>query len=220
LAAESGLEERVRGVIKNYLVQKCPEWKEKRVVITFNQSDPTFKKIDNWGEIQKCEMVELSSSLRPAGVVALPIRFIDVAGRQQIALINTRVEIYDFAVVALKREKKGEALQISDLKLEERDVSLLGSRYFNDVLGMVGLIATTTIPQDSVIQPWMVKIPPLVTKGGRVSLLFCSPNVRVAVAGEVLDDAYLGQKVKVRRGSQKKTYEGTVVSSREVEVII
>lgn len=220
LAAAGGLEDKVRATVKDYIVKKYPEWEDKRIVITFEKDDLSLKRVSQWGEVKSCEIVELSSPLRPAGVVAVPLRFVDQSGRQQIALVNTRVEIYDFAVVTQAKKRKGDVLALQDLKLEERDVSLLGNRYYSDGLGIAGLVATTGIPQDVIIQPWMVKMAPLVPKGGKVTILFHTQNIGVGVAGRVLDDAYLGQAVKVRREGQKKAYEGTVVGSKEVEVII
>ncbi|MCX5750686.1 MAG: flagellar basal body P-ring formation chaperone FlgA [Candidatus Saganbacteria bacterium] len=219
-AAAGGLEDKVRATVKEYIVKKYPEWADKRIVIAFEKNDSSLKRVSQWGEVKSCEIVELSSALKPAGVVAIPLRFVDISGRQQISLVNTRVEIYDFAVVTQAKKRKGDILALKDLKLEERDVSLLGSRYFSDGLGVSGLMVTTSIPQDVIIQPWMVKMAPLVPKGGKVTILFHTQNVGVGVVGHVLDDAYLGQAIKVRREGQKKAYEGTVVGSREVEVII
>jgi flagella basal body P-ring formation protein FlgA len=164
--------------------------------------------------------VELSSPLKPVGVVAVPLRFFDYSGRQQISLVNARIEIYDFAVVSQSRKRKGEMLSLKDIKLEERDIGLLGNRYFSDGLGVAGLIATTTIPQDVIIQPWMVKMAPLISRGGKVMILFHTQNIGVDVPGVVMDDGYLGQPIKVKRDGQKKIYEGTVVGSKEVEVSI
>jgi len=66
----------------------------------------------------------------------------------------------------------------------------------------------------------MVKPSPVVSKGNRVALIFCSPHVMVNVQGKVLEDGYLDQKVKVQREGNRKIFEGRVVSSQEVEVVI
>jgi len=124
------LEDQIRQVVRDYAIQTYPRWAEKKVVISFRPGDTNLERVDKWGTVEKCELLNLYSGFRPVGMVSLPLRLTTKEGKKQVALITAKIEVFDSVAVAKYSKKKGEAFMPGDLVLEEKDVSLLGDKYY------------------------------------------------------------------------------------------
>ena len=61
---------------------------------------------------------------------------------------------------------------------------------------------------------------PLVTRGQQVTLEVGADTMNIRMAGEALDEAALGQRVRVRNLSSERVVEGVVRSAQVVEVLL
>jgi flagella basal body P-ring formation protein FlgA len=72
----------------------------------------------------------------------------------------------------------------------------------------------------AVLTPAMLTDVPLVTRGQQVTLEVGADTMNIRMAGEALDEAALGQRVRVRNLSSERVVEGVVRSAQVVEVLL
>jgi flagella basal body P-ring formation protein FlgA len=138
-----------------------------------------------------------------------PERKVPVAGR---------VSVSRDVVKTLKRIKSGEIISYNDLALvTERCLKFRGN-VFTDIKDAVGKRAVRTIQADKKVLMGMIEDPPMVQKGDRVIIKAENREVRITVAGKVLEDGRPGDLIRVVNINSGKELYATVRKPDLVEV--
>ena len=210
-------EQELTEVVEDYVLTRYPDWIGLEVRTTFKHADRIFEDLRGINDYADFEIVEVYEDFKPVGNVIFPIKL--TAGEiSKKIFVRAKVEVFDEIVVAKNRINRGERIEEKDLTLEERDIAMLPENYFRYPRQILGTEAKTTIPKNSTIFEWMVKEMPLVHRGEEIAILVTAPNLLVKTQGVLLEDGYLGKTAKVKRSGSKKTLEGILVSSKEIEV--
>lgn len=210
-------EAKLAGVIEDYVESSYPQWIGLDIKINFKFANKLFDSLRDIADDAQFKIVDVYQDFRPVGNVIFPIEITGDGVNRKIFL-RARVEVFKPVVVAKNKIKRGATISLDDLGLEERDIAMLPEKYFNSKILVANTEAKTTIPENSTIFKWMVKEIPLVHRGDLVAIVVKGVNLMLKTEGTVLGDGYLGKEVKVKRAGSKKTVEGILVSSKEVEV--
>lgn len=132
--------------------------------------------------------------------------------------ISASVRAFTEVLVATRFLPQGAVLSGADLKAERHDLSALAGNYETVPARLIGKKLRRSVPMDMVISPQNVTMPPLITKGERVSVLARQAGIEVISSGIALSDAALGERLRVRNESSQKVIEGTVRAAQRIEV--
>jgi flagella basal body P-ring formation protein FlgA len=211
-------EQRVTETIKNYIVNKFPDWPRDEIILTYKMADSAFASLKDVPEAATLEVIEVYPNFKPVGSVVFPIRA--SAGLEiKKVMVRAKVEVIRKVVAAARLIKKSASIEAADLKTDSRDVALLPQKYFVSVDALIGKGAKISIPENSTIFDWMVGAVPLVHRGDIVSLLALASGLTVKTTAQAQEDGLLGSEIKVKRAdSPRKMITARVISSSEVEV--
>jgi flagella basal body P-ring formation protein FlgA len=113
----------------------------------------------------------------------------------------------------------GTVLKAADLKIEEHDISELPPGFLDDPAIAVGLTAARPIAGGAFLTNQQLVASKAVQRGQSVTLVADAGGIAVRMAGRVLSDGLINQRVKVQNLSSGKVVEGIARSEQIVEII-
>jgi flagellar basal body P-ring formation protein FlgA len=113
----------------------------------------------------------------------------------------------------------GSVLTLSDLRVEQHDMSELPPGYFDDPAIVVGLTAARPISGGAIITNQQLVASKAVQRGQAVTLVADAGGMSVRMAGRALSDGLVNQRVRVQNLSSGKIVEGIARSEQVVEII-
>ncbi len=132
--------------------------------------------------------------------------------------VAAQVRVTGPVLVATRPLPRGARLTAGDFQRELRDLSRLGQDYLTDPKHLLGQVLTRPIAPGRPFRAHFLRPPKVVTRGERVTLVARAGGVEVRMRGEALEDAGLGETVRVRNLRSKRVVEGRVRAGGEVEV--
>ncbi len=129
-----------------------------------------------------------------------------------------RIKVYKKIAIAGNNLLKGQALKLSDIKLEQRDVSHLVSGYISQATDYIGYELKRPVHMGQTLSPNMLNTPKLIRRGEQVTLLAKPSGIEVRMQGKALSSGGAGDIVKIRNLSSNRIIEGTVVATGIVKV--
>jgi flagellar basal body P-ring formation protein FlgA len=114
----------------------------------------------------------------------------------------------------------GTVIKATDLKTEEHDVSELPLGFLDDPAIAIGLTAGRPIAGGAYISNQQLVAPKTVQRGQSVTLIADAGGMSVRMAGRVLSDGLMNQRVRVQNLSSGKIVEGIARSEQTVEIIL
>jgi len=114
----------------------------------------------------------------------------------------------------------GSVLTANDVRVEQHDLSELPPGFFDDPANAVGLTAARPISGGAIITNQQLVGAKAVQRGQSVTLLADAGGIQVRMAGRVLSDGLVNQRVKVQNLSSGKVVEGIARSEQVVEIIL
>jgi flagella basal body P-ring formation protein FlgA len=210
-------EQKVAGVIKDYVITKNPQWFRDEIKVSFRFSADVFNELQKLPEETGIRVVEVYPEFRPVGNVIFPLE-IKTGETAKKVFVRAKVEVDKKVIAAAKLIKRGKVIEAADLKIEERDIALLPQKYFVDTVSLVGKEAKINMPANGTIFEWMVGDLPLFRRGSAVTIVVASDGIKVKARGEALEDGYLNAQIKVKRKESRQAIVAKVISPTEVEV--
>ena len=200
--------------VRDYVLKYNPDWEGAELKFTLKGGEDLSKKYPG-AEFSVPEDFQITK-ITPK--LVLPIRAVKEGVELGRKVVYVKVEVYQEVVVAKNKIGKKQTVAAEDLKLAEREVSLLPARYFKDTEGIIGKMSKSFIPAGSVIMDWMVSDVPDIAKGEKIKIMVSAPNLVVSAQGYALQDGRIGDKIKVRREDSRSEFEAVVSAQGEVEV--
>jgi flagella basal body P-ring formation protein FlgA len=114
----------------------------------------------------------------------------------------------------------GSVLTANDVRVEQRDLSDVPPGFLDDPANAVGLTAARPISGGAIITNQELIGAKAVQRGQSVTLLADAGGIQVRMAGRVLSDGLVNQRVKVQNLSSGKVVEGIARSEQVVEIIL
>jgi len=179
--------------------------------------------------------VELPGALRiPAGAYRtriVPTPGVPLLGRVRLqvellmddrpvktAWITADIGLNGLVVVARRPIARGEKVEADDLSLDRRDLSRVARGVVTDLAQAAGTVAQSPIVPFTPIKREQLAAAATVHRGDAVLLIAERGPLRITAAGEVREDAGVGQQVRVVNRVSRKDVVGRVIDGSTVAV--
>jgi flagella basal body P-ring formation protein FlgA len=133
------------------------------------------------------------------------------------AFIPVEVKVFAQVPVAARPLSAGEILSAADLRLEERDLTKLGSQPLPRLQDMVGRVLLRGFAPGQVLLSSASRAPWVVTGGDEVKVVVHGDGFFVTTSATALNQAEQGKSVPVRLANGR-TLQGVAQPGRIVEV--
>ena len=132
--------------------------------------------------------------------------------------VQAKARLISAVVVSNHPISRGSRIGASDVSLEERDVGRIVGGYLTDLTPVVGQVANRSVRAGMVLNRTMMEAAVMIRRGEHVTITARSGGLVVRQEGEALEDGALGEVIRVRNRSSKRTIEGRISGAGAVEV--
>jgi len=132
--------------------------------------------------------------------------------------VPVTIKAYTPVVVATQPLARNIKVSKDQLRIEEREVSMLRSGYFSKLEDVLGRIPKRTINSGSAISKLDLDTTKVVLKGHKVIIMAQTPGISVRMRGKALDDGARGDVVTVQNLSSMRKIEAVVLEPGVVSV--
>ena len=130
-----------------------------------------------------------------------------------------RVDVAAPVLVAARPLLRGDSLGPGDLRLDRRELAALPGGYLTGSVEITGKRLRRGLRAGAVITPSMLESIPLVQRGETVTLLYDSGGFEVRAEGTALEDAGVGEHLRIRSHSSQRVVHGKVGAERVVTML-
>jgi flagella basal body P-ring formation protein FlgA len=120
--------------------------------------------------------------------------------------------------VAAKSLRKGDTITAGDVRMNRVNGTLIGRDNIEQLGDLVGRTMTRDVGEGEMFNAMAVAIPPVVTSGSRVTIVYKRGRLEATAMGVAVESGISGQEVKVRNESSKKVITARVKRPGVVEV--
>lgn len=163
--------------------------------------------------------IEEKSQKKISGHYRLIVHAEPAGGKKIRILISGWIDRYDNVVFAKNEILKGETIYAKDLNTELTNTTKYPSDIFNSTVLMTGQVARIRIRKDVLIRQKMLVNSPVIKKGEMVKLSAKAGSLTVVTIGRAVENAQVGDQIKVMNLQSKKIITGFVTDSKIVEVV-
>lgn len=132
--------------------------------------------------------------------------------------ILVKIDIYEEIPSASRNISSGETLKRWDIKLKRQLISEFDRSELLKIDDLIGKRTKFSIPKDTPFSSDHFEIEKIIEKGDKVSLIVPSGVIQVRANGIALNDAGIGEKIKVKRANAKRILQGKV--NKDGKIII
>ncbi len=127
--------------------------------------------------------------------------------------VSLRIEVE--ALVLKEAKERGERLNADAVELQWINYQ---DQVFADPKLVVGKLLKSRLQALSPIRTWDITREPEVLRGDRVEAILSSNGLKINGVAQALEQGFIGQKIRIKLESTKKTIVGTVIARSQVEV--
>lgn len=147
------------------------------------------------------------------------VDFKSVAGSDEVRFqMKALADEWRMMPVAARPMAKGAIVTGNDIQLARMNATALGKDSIENLADVIGRSLTKDVGQGEMFKASSVVIPPVITAGSRVTVLFRQNRLEITAGGTALENGGLGQDIRVRNDSSKKVVIGRVVEPGLVTV--
>lgn len=131
---------------------------------------------------------------------------------------TANVKVFEEVIFSKKAFKKGQCLQREDLYEKTVEITRIPTGAMNNIDNVAGKTLTRSIIANVPITEYMLASTPILKRGHKVNIIIESPSFIITTLGELKDNAYIGDTVKVVNTASKKIISGLLVDENTVRV--
>tara|TARA_R110002049_G_scaffold43198_1_gene127756 strand:- start:137 stop:841 length:705 start_codon:yes stop_codon:yes gene_type:complete len=199
--------------------QVAYEYALKQAQASFDNPQIAMDSLDNRLRLQACDIALDVFSTN--GIVGLGNQTIGVKCNSPVAwtvYVPVKVKVLKSVVVASRPLSSNQLITQGDIKLQKWDIGGLNHGYLSSTQLVVGQQLKYPVQMGAVIKPNSLEAQKIVHRGDQIMLVAMAGQMEVRMSGTALDDATLGQRVKVKNSTSKRIVEGIVDAPGIVKV--
>ncbi len=139
-------------------------------------------------------------------------------GQPQARWVPVLVKVTLPVVTVSNSLRRGDSIPAENLIIKPQDITWMHGNYLTDTKLVAGAIARRDLAIGTVINPHDLNPPLLVRRGDQVLIEATAGNLTVSDVGTALDDASLGESVRVQHHDSGKIVQGFAAESHVVKV--
>lgn len=128
------------------------------------------------------------------------------------------VKIYQDILITRHALSRGDRIHTDDIELRRMEISGFSGRFLQQKSDAIGYILTRPLRAGQPVLSTSVKLPNIISRGQRVTLLSRQKNIQIRTQAESLMDAAAGERIRVKNTRSKRIIEGVVAKNGEVYV--
>lgn len=132
--------------------------------------------------------------------------------------VPVKVKVMQPVVVAARPLPANQTLNKTDIKLELMDIGELRQGYIQSTEKVLGQQLKYPLSMGMVLPPRGLKHEKIVRRGEQIILIATAGSMEVRMNGTAMEDASVGEKIKVKNSSSKRVVEGIVHAPGIVKV--
>lgn len=204
-------------VTEQFLEQTVSEYLSRSAIDA--RYEVVVARLDPRLRLNQCDQT-LTTSL---GSTAIPVGRVSVrvsceGSSPWSVFIPSHVRLYRQVLVASRSLLRGTVLTDADVRLAERDVSILTQGYLTRHDEALGNKLTRPAQPDQVITPNQLEMAKVVRKGDQVVITARSGSISVRMPGEAMADGVTGKQIPVKNQRSGRTIKARVTGPGQVEV--
>ncbi len=187
--------------------------------LSYNSPQVLVESLDNRLRLQQCEKPLQTFSNSAANTVGS--RTIGVkcsAATEWTVYVPVKVKVMKPVVVAAKPLSAHTTLTEADVRMQLMDIADLRQGFLESTAQIHGQQLRYPLTVGSVIPSRGLKQEKVVKRGEQIVLVAAAGTMEVRMNGTALEDASIGDKVRVRNSSSERVVEGIVYSPGIVKV--
>lgn len=201
--------------------QVAYEYALKQAQASYDNPQIAMDTLDDRLRLQACDTApDVFSS---SGSVGLGNQTIGVKCNSPVAwtvYVPVKVKVMKPVVVASRPLSSNQLIAQGDIKLLQWDIGSLQHGYLNSTQLVIGQQLKYPVSIGSVIKPNSLQAQKIVHRGEQIMLVAMAGQMEVRMSGIALDDATLGERVRVKNSTSKRIVEGVVDAPGIVKVLL
>ncbi len=129
--------------------------------------------------------------------------------------VAANVRHYREVVVLDKALARGEKITKRHLRLEKRDIGIVGAAYSQTADALLGMHVQRNLPAGFVLHRGVLTVPRLISRGEQIDLLANLGGISVRMKGTALANGARGERITAKNRSSGRVVEG-IVSERGI----
>lgn len=121
-----------------------------------------------------------------------------------------RIKFFGQVPTALKRIAKGIIIESEDISLARMEVTNLSRNEIPTLQEIIGTKGASNISKGSIIKRSILEQEKLISRGDKVVIVVQTPSVRIRASGAALNDAAIGDVIRVIRDGGNNVLQGIV----------
>jgi len=191
--------------------QVAYEYALKQAQASYDNPQIAMDALDNRLRLQACDSVLDVFSTK--GIVGLGNQTIGVKCNSPVAwtvYVPVKVKVMKSVVVANRPLSSNQLITQGDIKLQKLDIGGLQQGYLNNPQLVIGQQLKYSVAMGTVIKPNSLQAQKVIHRGEQIMLVAMAGQMEVRMSGTALDDATLGERIKVKNSTSKRIVEGVV----------
>jgi len=132
--------------------------------------------------------------------------------------VPVNIHYYGPVVVAQRHLSRNQKLSRNDVQIQEMEIAHINNSYFSRLQQVDGMIVKRPWRAGRALQPNMLHAPHLVKRGESVMIVASDPRFSIRMKGEALMPGAIGERIKVKNTSSKRTIEAIVIARGIVQI--
>lgn len=205
--------EKIRTAARQFLVEKANK-------LGFQDFTVEVGHLDNRLRLPTCnsELTAKGGNHKLPGNISIAVRC--NSDKPWKIYIQASVKAYKSIYVARAPIARGEIVRKSNLKMAKQDVTSLNGNYFTDINLINGHIAKRLIRENQAIKSYMLTKSKVIRRGEYVTIIAETSGISIKMKGKALNDATIGEHVRVKNMNSKRIIEGTAIRTGVVKINI
>ncbi len=132
--------------------------------------------------------------------------------------IPARIKIWSTVPIALKSMHKGEIIDENSITYEKRDITYINYEIVS-LEKILGKRINANITAGNIITGGLIENNKTIHRGDQVRIIAQSGAVRISSSGKALQDATIGQKIRIQREGTRDILEGYIARDGNIYLI-
>ena len=134
--------------------------------------------------------------------------------------VPSKVSVMHPVVVAARPLARGQRLGPGDLRVERRDLAVVGEDAVRDPARIRGYVLTRPLGTGRVLETRLLEAPRLVDRGQRVRLVAEGAGIHISMTGVAMEAGALGETVRVRNPASRRVVDAVVTGPGKVSLLV